>query len=356
MQTRRDFIHDAAGAAGSAVAFVGCDLLNASHAHAEAAPRRREVVVNGKRVKTVDIHAHCAFPDVNALMGLKVAPAALNQLPERIQAMDAQGIDVEALSINPFWYKADRDLAEKLIKLQNEKLADLCAKHPDRFVAFATVAMQHPDLAVAQLEYGVKKLGLRGMSVGTHVEDEELANPRFHPIWAKCEELGILVFMHPIAYAPFEPRFRGNGGLVNIIGNPLETTIALTHLIFEGTLDRYSKLKLCTSHGGGYLGSYMDRSDAGCVTFPDRCKAVTLKKKPTEYLRDLYYDTIVFTPEALRYLASRVGAGHIMMGTDYPFPWSKAAADHILNTPELSDDDKRAMLGGTAAGLLGIKP
>ena len=114
MQTRRDFIHGAASAAG-AVAFVGCDLLN--HAHAEGAPRRREVVVSGKRVKTVDIHAHCAFPDVNAMMGLKVAPAALRQTAaERIRQMDAQGIDVEAMSINPFWYKADRDLAEKLIK------------------------------------------------------------------------------------------------------------------------------------------------------------------------------------------------------------------------------------------------
>ena len=299
MQTRREFIHGAASAAGTAVAFVGCDLLDARHAHAESAPRRREVVVAGKRVKTVDIHAHCAFPEAHSMVGLKVAPAALNQTEERIRQMDAQGIDVEALSINPVWYKAERDVAEKLIRTQNEKLAELCAKHPDRFVAFTTVAMQHPDLAVQQLEYGVKKLGLRGMSVGTHVEGEELANPKFHPIWAKCEELGILVFMHPVAYGPFEPRFRGNGGLVNIIGNPLDTTIALTHMIFEGTLDRYPKLKLCASHGGGYLPSYGDRSDAGCVTFPERCKDVQLKKKPTEYLRQLYYDTIIFTPEAL---------------------------------------------------------
>jgi len=203
----------------------------------------------------------------------------------------------------------------------------------------------------------VKKLGLRGMSVGTHVEGEELANPKFHPIWQKCEELGLLVFMHPIAYGPFEKRFAGNGGLVNVIGNPLETTIALTHMIFEGTLDRFPGLKLCTSHAGGYIASYGDRSDAGCITFPDRCKTVTLKKKPTEYLKDLYYDTIIFNPEALRYLASRVGASQIMLGTDYPFPWSKAGAtaDIILNTPGLSDDDKRAILGGSAAKLLGIK-
>jgi aminocarboxymuconate-semialdehyde decarboxylase len=356
MQTRRDFIHGAASATG-AVVFTGCDLLHARHAHAEGAPRRREVVVNGKRVKTVDIHAHCAFPEANGLLGVKISPATLNETQERIKQMDAQGIDVEALSINPFWYRADRDVAEKVIRIQNEKLAEVCAANPDRFVAFATTAMQFPDLAVQQLEYGVKKLGLRGMSVGTHVGNDELANAKFNPIWAKCEELGILVFMHPIAEASYERRLAGNGGLVNVIGNPLESTIALSHMIFEGTLDRYPKLKFCTAHAGGYIASYGDRSDAGCITFPDRCKSVALKKKPTEYLKDLYYDTIIFNPEALRYLASRVGADKIMLGTDYPFPWAKAGAtvDVILNTPGLSDDDKRAMLSGTAAKLLGIE-
>jgi aminocarboxymuconate-semialdehyde decarboxylase len=215
--------------------------------------------------------------------------------------------------------------------------------------------MQHPDLAVEQLTYGVKTLGLRGMSVGTHVDGEELANPKFHPIWAKAEELGCLVFMHPIAFPDFEKRLRGNGGLVNVIGNPLETTIALSHLIFEGTLDRFPGLKLCAAHGGGYLPSYAARSDAGCVSTPDRCAAVTLKKKPTEYLRQLYYDSIIFTPEALRHLVAEVGAGQIMMGTDYPFPWTKTAVDHILATPGLNDTERTGMLGDTAAKLLGIK-
>jgi len=353
MHSRRDFLSGAAtGTAG--VLCTGCDLVNARHAHAQPV-QRREVVVNGRRVKTVDIHSHCAFPEANALMGLKVNPESLVMSAERIQQMDAQGIDVEALSINPFWYKADRDVAEKLIKLQNEKLAELCAAQPDRFVAFATVAMQHPDLAVQQLEEGVKKLGLRGMSVGTAVGDDELANPKFHPIWAKAEELGILVFMHPIAAREFERRLRGNGGLVNVIGNPLDTTIALSHMIFEGTLDRYPGLKICASHGGGYLPSYAARSDAGCVTFPDRCTAVQLKKKPTEYLRQLYYDTIMFTPEAMRHLIAEVGASQLLLGTDYPFPWEKKAVDYILNQSALSDAERAGMLGDTAAKLLGIK-
>ena len=152
------------------VAFVGCDLMNARMCMRSRAPRRREVVVNGRRVKTVDVHAHCAFPEAMALMGLKVDPETLVMGAERIRAMDEQGIDVEALSINPYWYKAERDLARQLIKLQNEKLAELCAAQPDRFVAFATVALQHPDLAAEQLEDGVKKLGLRGAAIGGSVE------------------------------------------------------------------------------------------------------------------------------------------------------------------------------------------
>jgi aminocarboxymuconate-semialdehyde decarboxylase len=352
MTTRREFIRGAASTMAG-VAFVGCEFTTTAHVHAEETTRRREVVVSGRRVKTVDIHAHCAFPEAMALMGLKVSPGTLILGDERIQAMDAQGIDIEALSINAYWYKAERDLAQQVVKLQNEKLAELCASQPDRFVAFASVALQHPDLAAEQLEHGVKKLGLRGAAIGSNVNGEELADPKYHPFWKKAEELGCLVFIHPTGGAEFEKRLKGNGGLTNIIGNPLETTIALSHLIFEGTLDRFPGLKICAAHGGGYLPSYAARSDAGCVTFPDRC-TVALKKKPTEYLRQLYYDSIVFTPQALRHLAAEVGPSQILMGTDHPFPWSKAAVDHILGTPSLSDAERAAMLGGTAAQLLGL--
>jgi aminocarboxymuconate-semialdehyde decarboxylase len=352
--TRREFINAAGALAG--IVFTGCGQMETTPPQAQPAGRRREVVVSGRRVKTVDVHAHCAVPEAHALMGQKVSPAALLQarMDERIKAMDEQGIDVEALSINPFWYKADRDVAREVIRIQNEKLAEICASQPDRFVAFATVALQHPDLAVEQLEHGVRKLGLRGVSLGPEVNDVELANPRFNPFWAKCEQLGVLVFIHPVGTAQLAGRLKGNGGLGNVIGNPLATTIALSHLIFEGTLDLYPGLKICAAHGGGYLPSYAARSDAGCVTFPDRCSK-PLKKKPTEYLKQMYYDSIVFTPEALRYLASQTGAGQIVMGTDYPFPWTSTSVDHILNTPGLSDADKIAMLGGTAAKLLGIK-
>src|ERR1700719_2164436 len=205
MTTRRDFLNGAGGAMAGAV-FVGCDLLAPPYAHAQPAPRRREVVVNGRRVKTVDIHAHCAFPEAMAMMGRQVKPDKLIMGAERIRAMDEQGIDIEALSINPFWYKADRDVAAALIRLQNEKLAELVAAEPDRFVAMATMALQHPDLAVEQIEHGVKKLGLRGVSVGGSVEGMERANPKFHPVWAKAEELGCLIFIHPLGTKELEPR------------------------------------------------------------------------------------------------------------------------------------------------------
>ena len=342
------------------IVFVGCNLAGAAAPLAPpggAAPRR-QVVLGGRRVKTVDVHAHCAVPEVMALMGSTVSPQALlmvqEPVQERMRKMDAQGIDVEALSINPYWYEAERDLARQLIQIQNEKLAEYCAAEPERFVAFATVALQYPDLAAEQLEDGIKRLGLRGVSIGGSVNGAELSDPKFHPFWAKAEELGVLVFLHPQGVPDLEKRLQGNGLLTNVIGNPLETTIALSHLIFEGTLDRFPGLKLCAAHGGGYLPSYSARSDHGCLTFPDRCTGPALKKRPTEYLRDLYFDSIVFTSEALRHLVAECGASQIVMGTDYPYPWTSTAVEHILETTSLSDAERAAVLGDNACKLLRI--
>ena len=339
------------------VAFVPCETTSAA-APAAAPARRRDVVVSGQRVKTGDVHAHCAVPEAMALVGRTLeAPALLMaNTADRIRAMDAQGIDVEALSINPYWYAADRDVAREVIRIQNEKLAEICAAQPDRFVAFASVALQHPDLAAEQLEDGVKRYGLRGAGLGGSVNGEELSDPKFHPFWARAEELGVLVFIHPQGIAELESttRLNGNGLLTNTIGNPLETTIALSHLIFDGTLDRFPGVKICAAHGGGYLPSYAARSDAVQTTFPHRMTG-TLRKRPTEYLRQLYFDSIVFTPEALRHLVAETGADQIVMGTDYPFPWTSTSVDHILATPGLTDADRVAMLGGTAMKLLGIK-
>src|SRR6185503_11823418 len=148
---------------------------------------------------------------------------------------------------------------------------------------------------------------LKGTLIGGSVEGSELSDRRFHPFWAKAEALGALVFIHPQGMREAESRLKGSGGLGNVIGNPLETTVALSHLIFEGTLDRFPSLKICAAHGGGYLPSYVSRSDHGCMTFPQQCTAGTPKLKPTEYVKKMYYDSLVFTPEALRHLVAEVG-------------------------------------------------
>src|SRR5438094_301392 len=140
--------------------FVGCALMPQAHAQV----RRREVRVAGRRIKTIDVHAHCVIPEAEALMKHKSAGVYAITWEERLKRLDAQGIDMQALSINPTWYGLERDLATKVIELQNEKLAELCARHRDRLVAFASVALQYPDLAARQLEQAVKKLGLRGGS------------------------------------------------------------------------------------------------------------------------------------------------------------------------------------------------
>jgi aminocarboxymuconate-semialdehyde decarboxylase len=363
MTTRREFLGTTAGALTGLV-FVGCQLMPPA---ARAQARRREVVVNGKRAKTVDIHAHCAVPEALTLMNLKLGGPALRpdldmgtEVAARLHAMDEQGVDVQALSINPNWYTLQRDLAERVIDIQNEKLAEACARHADRFVAFATVALQYPDLAAEQLDKAAKKQGFRGVGIGGNVAGDEISDPKFNPFWAKVEELGVLVFLHPQgdgATTQLAQRFKGNGYLSNVIGNPLETTIALSHLIFQGTLDRYPGLKICAAHAGGYLPSYTGRSDHGCPTRPDLCPGGThgtIKRMPSEYLKQLYYDTMVFRPEGVRHLVAEVGARQLMIGTDFPYPWTKTAVDLILETPGLSDDDKVAILGGTAARLLGI--
>jgi aminocarboxymuconate-semialdehyde decarboxylase len=354
--TRREFVRKVAGAAG--LTFVGCGA--SAQSTSPAASTRRVVSVNGRRIRTVDIHAHCLVPAAAALLNQQPNRSALLPLagePQetRVAAMDRAGIDVSALSINLNWYGADRDLATQVVTMQNEQLAEFCAAHRDRFVAFASVALQFPELAASQLESCVRNFGFRGVAIGTMAGRRELADRSLDPFWKKAEELGVVVFVHPLATSDPNGRLAGNGALANAIGNPLELTIALSHLIFEGTLDRYPGLKVCAAHGGGYLPSYAHRSDRSCSVFPEQCTPGQPQKAPSRYLKQLYYDSILFTEEGLRHLASEVGAQQIVMGTDAPYPWVDAPVDVILRTPGLSDRDRAAILGGTAARLLGIQ-
>lgn len=362
--TRRTLLRTGAAAG---LAFCSCGLIDAARAQG-APPRRLPVSVGGKRVRTVDTHAHCFFQDAIDLMGAE-APSVLppvkgvpehflakeDVLSARFSAMDAMGIDMEVLSINPFWYRKDRETAERICALHNERFAQLCAQHPERFAAFASLTLQHPDLAVRQLEDAVRNKGLKGAAIGGSVNGESFHEARFHPVWAKAEELGAVLFIHPQSTPELAPRFRGNGWMSNVIGNPLDTTIALQHLIYEGTLDKYPGLKVLAAHGGGYLGSYAPRMDHSCFVSPSSCNPnIVLKKKPTEYLNQLYFDALVFTPEALRHLAAQVGASQIVLGTDHPIPWEQHPVDHVFATETLSDAEKAAILGGNAARLLNL--
>ena len=359
MSSRRNFL---AGAAG--IAFCGCGLLDAARAQGQGGGRRQAVAVNGKRVKTIDVHAHCVFRDAVAELGAEAAPPPATvrgndetaiQLDQRLRAMDPQKVDMEVLSVNPYWYGKDRDLATRIVKINNEKMAEFCAANAERFAGFASLTLQQPDLAAQELETAMRRQGLKGAAIGGSVGGREFSDPAFHPVWAKAEELGAVLFIHPQGVPELNRRLAGNGWLGNAIGNPLDTTIALSHLIFEGTLDRFPGLKIIAAHGGGYLASYADRSDHACLVGPAGCDPnIRLKKKPTDYLKQIWFDSLVFTPEAIRHLQAQVGAAQIVLGSDYPYPWALKPVDHIMACASLNDRQKAGVLGETAARLLKI--
>jgi len=375
MSSRRHFLKKLAGASAG-LSFVNCGLNPAFAGVASqllGAPNRRINLVGGLRARTIDIHAHC-YVDLHDLVdghpealipnggpptftGPFLSPT--KDVDARLRHMDYHGIDIQVVSLAPAYnYWADRDLSAKIVARQNDQIAALCAAHADRFVGFGGLSMQHPDLAAAQMTHGVKDLGFRGFEIGGSVNGDELANPKFDPVWAKAEELGILFLLHPATFVEGLKRFQGNGFLPNVVGNPLETTVAFSHLIFDGTLDRFPGLKICGSHGGGYLPSYAGRTDH-CAELSNRCKPV--KKHPSEYFKgQLYCDSIVFSQEGLRHLVAEVGANHVLFGTDFPFdvadPFMGDAreVDFILAGATLSEQDQRAILGETAAKLLGM--
>jgi aminocarboxymuconate-semialdehyde decarboxylase len=378
MPNRRDFIRNVVGASAG-VCFVGCQICQAMAMSfpAQVGPPVREAgsgakhkpaMVGKRRVKTVDVHCHVSVPEaIELLKGTELEKRGrpgsgrggyddAGLTPARIQAMDEMGIDVQAVSINAFWYSARRELAGKLMDLQNQRLGEMCAAHPDRFVAFAAVALQFPEMAAEQLETGMKKYGLRGAAIGGSCEGKELSSPEFDPFWAKAQELDALIFVHP-QDAPdatgIRDRVKGNGVLNNVIGNPLETTLFLSHMIMEGKLDQFPNLKICAAHGGGFLPSYDGRLDQGCRVFPQECNKKILKR-PSEYLKQIYADTIVFNPEGLRHLIAVMGSSQIGLGTDYPFPWAFTPVDDVMSQPGLGDADRAAILGGNMCKLLKI--
>lgn len=318
----------------------------------------------------VDIHCHMhipaadplitdrppAFPFINAAsasvmadMLCKVAPK-LNGTEERLADMDAQGVDVQALSPSPgqYFYFAPAEEGRAAARAVNDGIAEAVGRHPARFVGMGTVPLQEPELAVAEMRRCVRDLDLRGIEIGSHVNGVELADPRFQPFFAAAEELGVLLFMHPLAIT--EGRRLTDHYLSNIIGMPLESTIALSHLIFGGVLDRHPGLRLCVAHGGGYLPGYWGRMDHAYRARPDCRGAIT--REPSSYLRQIWIDSLVFDPLQLESLVRNHGAERICMGTDYPFDMGEV--DPVGFHSGLADGDRARILGLNAAALLGL--
>ena len=352
MSTRRTFFKTVAGAAAGAYA------LGRGNA-AVAQQQRRQVSIGGKRVRVIDIHSHATVPEVDPVVaGTEWAKQGGGRPlgADRIALIDKQGIDMQVLSINGFWWYEvkDRTMADRIVRAQNEGLAKFVAQYPDRFVAMASSSPQFPDLAAQQLEDGVKRLGLRAAAIGGHVNGEDFSLPKFDPFWAKAAELNIVPFMHPGgAENIIKPdALDGRGDLGNILGNPLETTYFLSRLIFDGVFDRHPNLKVAAAHGGGYLPSYLMRTDVACeVRGNANCAN---KKRPKEYMRSqIIVDTMVLTDEGLRHLVNEMGVGQIVYGTDNPLNWP-VTVDLVLNAAWLSNADKEAILGGNLAKLLRI--
>jgi len=233
----------------------------------------------------------------------------------------------------------------------NDNIADIVARHPDRFAGLGTVPFQAPELAVAELERLHRSLGLRGIEIATNVAGEDLSSDRFRPIFTKAEELGLTLFMHPTGFT--EARRFADHYFTNVIGNPLDTTVAVHHLIFGGVLEACPNLKLVLAHGGGYLPVYSGRIDHAASARPDCCEQVDAM--PTDYLKRLYFDSLVYTHPQLEYLVQQYGADHVLVGTDYPADMGEVdPIGFIEGAPGLSAEERRAILGLNAARLLGI--
>jgi aminocarboxymuconate-semialdehyde decarboxylase len=290
--------------------------------------------------------------EVNQAQMARVHPQ-LTSVEQRLADMDAMGIDIQALAPAPFqtFYWTEPELGLRTAQTVNETIAGIVADHPDRFVGMGTVPLQAPDYAVRELERIVKELGMRGVEINPNVAGEELSDEKFRGFWAKAEALGIVVFMHPIGFT--EGRRLTEHYFNNVIGNPLDTTVAIGHLIFGGVLDRHPGLKLVAAHGGGYAPAYAGRFDHAFAARPD-CR-VHIKHPPSTYLKRLYFDTMVFTHHQLEYLVEQYGSDHLVMGTDYPYDMGENdPIGFVEGSKKLSDAQRAQILGGNAATLLGI--
>ncbi len=330
----------------------------------------------------IDLHCHYLNPAVHAkvvaLNPAQYEPAArfanaltrevnvkqvrdrgpkLSSIEVRLKDMDRMGIDMQAVSPAPnqLCYWPEPGLGAEIARMVNDRLAEIVATWPERFVALGTVPLQDPQLAVAELERCVKKLDLRGVEILPNVNGMDLSDPRagLDKFFAKAQELDVVLFMHPLGFTQGERLL--DHYFNNVIGNPLETTVATSHLIFDGVMARHPKLKIVLPHAGGYLAHYWARMDHAHSARPD-CRTL-IKKAPSSYLRKFYFDTITFDPRMLRQLIDQYGPDHVVLGTDYPYDMGEdKPLELIRSVPRLKRSEQDQIAGGNAARLLRIKP
>ena len=334
-----------------------------------------------KRGKSLRVDIHCHY--LNAAVAEKVAhlnpaqhePSAvfanphtrevnvkqmrdrgqkLTDIALRLKEMDKMGVDIQAVSPAPnqTYYWTEPGMGAELARSVNERLAEIVAQRPDRFVALGTVPLQEVSLAINELTHCVKNLGMRGVEINPSVRGMDLtdAKLKLDAFFAAVQKLDVIIFMHPIGFTQGDRLM--DHYFNNVIGNPLETTVAASHLIFDGVLERHPKLKIVLPHAGGYLAHYWARMDHAWKARPD-CHAL-IQKKPSSYLEKFYFDTIVFDPQMLDNLVRRYGADHVVLGTDYPFDMGVEDPVGFVQHARLSSAQKNQVMGANAARLLKI--
>ena len=278
----------------------------------------------------------------------------LSDIAVRLKHMDRMGIDIQAVSPAPnqTYYWTDPGMGQELARAVNERIAQVVAGHPERFVGLGTVPLQDPGLAVGELDFAMNTLGLKGVEINPNVNGKDLTASGLDRFFATAEKLGAVIFMHPIGFTQGERLM--DHYFNNVIGNPLETTVAASHLIFDGVMERHPKLKVVLPHAGGYLAHYWARMDHAWRARPD-CRTV-LKKKPSRSLERFYFDTITFDPTMLKQLIERFGADHVLLGTDYPYDMGVEDPVGFINRVSgLNSSNKNKIMGRNAARLLGIR-
>lgn len=281
-------------------------------------------------------------------------PEGMMDLDRREAWMDAHDIDIQVLSA---WmdfsaYVLPPEDGAWLARSLNELTAQAIAPRADRFSAMAAVPMQAPQLAARELDFAIRELGMIAVEIGTAVGEMELDDPVLDPFWAAAEEQDVLVLVHPYASIGSDRLHRYF--LENIVGNPAEETVAAAHLIFGGVLERHARLKVCLTHGGGFLPYQVGRQDRGFESKAD-VTATHVSAKPSNFLRRFYYDTIVYSPEALRFLVDRVGSDRVVLGSDYPFPMGDPHPSQTVREAGFDDGVVHAILRENVVRALGAR-